>query len=434
MKTVVEDSGPCRKVLRVEAPPERVRTIYDQVVQEFRKDAHLDGFRRGHAPAELVARKYADSIRADVRDRLARETYDHALAESKLDVFELVDLQLDEVTSPDSAWRATYTVDVRPDFPLPNYKGLLLPRQKVEVTEDEVDQVVEGLRADRATYKDIEGRPAAAGDLVRVDFSGTLEGRPLEEVVPESRGLGRATDFWLHLHEQSFLPGFVESITGASVGEQRTITVNFPSDFSIPAVRGLTVIYEVKVTGLREQVLPAADEPEFLKSLGVSTLDELRSQIRRRLIAIREQEENRRRRAEAVEQLLRATPTDLPSREVSRVTDERVRSMVEMLVQRGLPDEKIREQSGQILATARQAAVKDVHARILFERIAAAEGIQVSRDEVDEAIRQIALAEGEDPNKFLERAKDSGGWYRVWESLLSRKVLDFILAHAREEA
>lgn len=434
MKTVVEDSGPCRKVLKVEAPPERVRTVYDQVVQEFRKEAHLDGFRKGHAPAELVARKYASSIRSDVRDRLVREAYDHALAESKLDVFELVDLQLDEIASPDSAWRATFTVDVRPDFPLPNYKGLLIPRQKVEVTDADVDRVLEGLRADHATYEDVEGRPAAAGDLVRVDFSGTLDGRPVEEAVPESRGLGRANDFWVYMGEESALPGFVEGLTGANVGEQRTIASNFPADYSIKSLAGRTVVYEVKVTGLRQQVLPAADHPEFLKSLGVSTLDELREKIRSRLLAVREHEENRRRRAEAVEQLLRATPTDLPSAEVARATDERVRRVVRMMAQRGISEENIRAQSSQVLAMARQAAVKDVHAQILFERIAEAEKIQVSRSEVDAAIRQIALVQGADPEKLRERMVESGGWERLRDSILHEKVLDFIMAHAREEA
>jgi len=431
MKTVVQDSGPCRKVLNVEVPPEQVRAAHAAIVEEYRREARVDGFRPGRAPAEIVARKFAASIREDVRNRLAREAYDRAVADSKTAVFELVDFEADDFTAPDAVWKASYTVDVEPDFALPPYKGLVLPRQPIEISEAEVDRVLEGFRNDRATFEDAAGRPAAAGDMVCVDFAGLLDGRPVEEAIPESKGLGKAADFWVHLGEHSFMPGFVEALTGAAIGETRTVASVFPDDFPVAALRGRTVHYEVKVKGLRQRVLPDLSSPAFLQSVQAASLEELRNRVRDNLRGLRELQEDRRLRDEAVNLLLNAAPADLPSREIERVSERTIREIVESLHRQGMTEEQIRSQSDKILASARQSAARSVHSRFVLERIAREEGIAATAAEVDEDIRELARVRGEDPAALRKRIEEDDAMDDVRRAIVRRKVLDFILANAK---
>ncbi len=434
MKTVVEDSGPCRKVLKVEASPDQVKAVYDAVVAEYRREARVDGFRPGRAPAEVVARKFADSIREDVRDRLAREGYDRACEESKLAVFELVDFTADEFKTPDAAWHASFTVDIEPEFALPPYKGLNLPRQKIEIADADVDKVIEGIQNDRATFEDVADRPAAADDMVRVDFVGTLDGRPVEEAVPESKGLGKAADFWVHLGELSFMPGFVAALTGASIGDHRTVDSTFPEDFPVPALRGRTVRYEVTVKGIRQRVRPDLNSTVFLESVHAASLDELRSRVRDNIRELREQQEERRRRDEAVGLLLQAAPADLPSREVERVSERMIREIVESLSRQGMDEDQIRAQTSKILASARQSAARSVHSRFVLDRIARAEKIEATPAEVDADIRDMARVGGEDPRELRRRIEEDHGLDRVRDAIVRRKVLDFIIANAKVDA
>lgn len=434
MKTEVEDSGPCRKVLNVEVAPEQVRAAHSAVVEEYRREARVDGFRPGRAPPEIVARKFAESIREDVRNRLAREAYDRAVAESKAAVFELVDFKADDFTAPDVVWKASYTVDLEPDFALPSYKGLNLPRQPIEISEADVDRVLEGIQNDRATFEDVTGRPAASGDMVCVDFSGLLDGRPVEEAIPESKGLGKAADFWVHLGEHSFMPGFVEALTGAAIGDTRSIESVFPDDFPVAALRGRTVQYEVKVKGLRQRVLPDLSSPAFLESVRAASLEELRNRVRDNLRELREQQEERRLRDEAVNLLLSATPTDLPSREIERVSERMIREIVESLHHQGLTEEQIRSQSDKILASARQSAARSVHSRFVLERIAREEGIEATAHEVDAEIRDLARVQGEDPAALRRRIEEDDALDNVRRAIVRRKALDFIIANAKVNA
>jgi len=235
MNITVEEVGPCRKKLNIEFPADAVSSAYKDVVKEYARGAQIQGFRKGKAPTNLVRAKYSKQIAEEVRDRLVPEGYQKALAQEKIHPVAVLNLEQADVQEG-QAFNYSVLCDIPPDFELPTYKGIALKREESEVPEGALEEALDRLRDQHATYADVE-RPVEEGDLVQVNYSATVDGVALDEVAMTATGLGEASEFWVLAEEKAFLPGFSDGLQGKTAGESASLDVCFPDEFPQEALR-----------------------------------------------------------------------------------------------------------------------------------------------------------------------------------------------------
>jgi len=429
MKTLVSDVGPCRKKLAIEIPAEKVAASYERAVAAYASRAAVPGFRPGRAPRAVVERRFAKDILSDVRDDLVPDAYREALRAEKLDPVAILDIQEKPVrrTEPLSF---EVTLDVPPTFEMPEYKGIKLQAEKTEVDEARVGETIEGLRRQRGRPVDVTGRPVQDGDLVQVDFEGSIDGRPIAEFAPEAAALGKTAGFWLRAGDDTLFPGLTAGLKGAAIGERRTVAVAFPADLSVKAIAGRTAAYVVDVKAIRIQE-PAPIDKEFLQPLGVESEEALRERVRTGLKAEAEQAEERRRQSEIVKTLLARTTMDLPESLVQQETQDLIYDTVQRNARRGVPQDVIVQHKQDIFAHASQDASEGLKFRYIAHRIAEAEGLRASDEDLDAAVASMAQAYDSTPEVVRARLEEHRGLDELRHRLTRGKVLDFLLKNAQ---
>ena len=430
MNVTLETLGACKKQLRVEIEASEVKKVFAETTTEFGKHAKIPGFRPGKAPAEMVMQRFAADIEAESKKRLYTEAFQKGVKDSGLEV--ITDPEVEElVFARDSDCKVLFTVEVAPQFTLPEYRGLPAQRQDSKVSDADVDEALNTLAAKKATYSTV-ARAAALEDFLVVSYEGTCEGKPITEFNPTARGLTTQKDFWLELGKDKFIPGFAEQLVGVKAGDQRTVTVDFPADFVLKEVQGKKGAFEIQVTEVKERVMPALDDA-FAKSYKAESLHQLREGVRGDLQNERNVTVNRSVRAQVVQSLMDLVQFDLPESAVTAETRSVVYSIVSENQQRGVAREVIDQQKDEIFAAAKKTAVDRVKASFLFSGIASKEGIKVSNEELNTRIMAMARHYKMTPDKLVKELKKNAGVREVVGQILHEKVVDLLQQHAKIE-
>lgn len=429
MNIRMETSGPCRRELHIEIPAERVRNLFAEVSASYAQVARIPGFRPGRAPKELIRRRYQKEIAGDVKERLIPEGYQAAIKQEKISTVAVLDVR-EQTLDENQPFSFSVIVDVSPDFVLPAYTGIALQRKKAAIEEADVDSVLKNIRDQNARYEDIAGRPVQTGDLVKIDYEGTCDGQPIEQVAPNAKGMGKGSDFWLIADEENqFLPGFAQGLAGAAVGDQREITVEFPAAFPESTLAGRKGVYSVRVKALREKKLPEVDA-EFLKGVGVETVEALRDRVRADLKNLRERNESRRLQGEIIRHLLEKTTIDIPESILQEETRQEVYELVRQNQQRGISADEIEGHKEELFDNATRSATEKVKLRYILRRIAAEEKLTVEDAEVEARIRSLAAGWGVPAERLRADMEKRNAMGQVRDDVLAGKVLDLLLEKA----
>ena len=431
MNVQVSDLNETRKLLTVTLDQAEVDAEFTALVGEFAKQVSIPGFRPGKAPAAMVQKRYAKELREEFKGRVVGKAYRQGLEQSKVDVLSVVDVAEGDL-APGQAVEVKVTVDVRPTFELPVYKGLATEVGSAEATDAEVDQVIEGMRAERADFKVAE-RPSAKGDYVRFGYAGTLDGRPLAEVVGDKAIYASAPQTWEEVEGQNegLLPGVAAQIGGLKAGDRKDVTVTFPADFSaVPALAGKQVVYAIEVQEVRERALPALDEA-FFKANQVDSLDALKAQVKSGLARRKEYENRAAQRRQVTDALVAAANFPVPESLVASERDGVLRQFIEENMRRGVPQEDFEKNKKELFESASKAAVARVKVQLLLARIAEAEKIKVDDKDFNQWFMREALRSGQKPDKLVkEIGRDREQLRAVQQQILFDKALDFVVAQA----
>ena len=396
------EKNPCVISLTVKADAEEIRGEAKKVLNGFVREAQIPGFRKGKVPVELIRRNFEKELKQETEGACFRAFYPKAVEESKLKVIALEgvsEMKLDE----DSGMEFTALVEVRPEYKLPKYKGLPIAQKDAKVEDSAVDEQLENMRKMFAKYEDAkEGDSSGEGDFVQFDYKGTLDGKPLSEVVPEQKAVCEAEGFWTQVEEGRFLPEILEALKGMKAGdESKGVKVKFPKDAAPDALKGKTAMYDLKVSMIRKRVLP--DDKELAESAKVEGIDKLRADIRERLEKQATEAEVANRKNQAIELLLKKTDFDVPPSLVQRQTEAYLGQLAQQMQYAGVTSDYIEQNREKILKDAAEHAERQVRLSYILLDIADAEKIEV--EEKDEDKKDQARAE---------------------------KTLDFILAQAKK--
>lgn len=430
MNVSIENLAPCRKLLRIEIDAEAVAAAFDAMVNEFRKEANLPGFRPGKAPRDMVAKRYEKEIADEVRRKLLSENYRKAVEEQKLDVLGVPDIEEIQFGRGQAMLFAA-TVETAPEIQLPEYKGLPAKREIRSVTDEDVARALDVLREQRATFE-TAARAAATGDIVVVNYTGTCEGKPIGEIAPAAKSLGEAKAFWIGIEARSFLPGFAEQLIGTQAGDRRTVTIDFPADFRTTELAGKRGEFAVEVVEVKERVLPPLDEV-LAKALGADSLDKLREGVRKDLENELKYKLDRQVRTQIIRELLSRVQFELPESAVATETRNVVYDIVNENARRGVGREMIERDKEAIYAAAANSAKERVKIAFLVQKIAEQEDIKVSNEEIARRATTLAAMYQIPPDKFVKDLQKRNGLVEIYDQLAHEKVMEFLQQHAQIE-
>ena len=283
MNIELKDLSETRKSLVVTLEQGEVDAEHKAVVKEIAGAARIPGFRPGRAPADLVLKRFAKEVRDEFKSKVVGKAYRDGVEKAKIDVANVVHVE-EGVIEPGLSAAVTFTIDVQPQFELPEYVGLPVQVPPVDPADADIDAVIERLRQERAAFS-VAARPARRGDFVKLAYEGTVNGRPVAELAPEKQIYAKVPLTWeeVESEQDSLIPGLGRQLGGLKAGDKKNLTVTFPAGFAaVPELAGKSVVYAVDVQEVRERVPPPLDA-EFFKSHHVETLDALRQQVRENL-------------------------------------------------------------------------------------------------------------------------------------------------------
>ena len=430
MNVTVETLAPCKRLLRIEVDSEAVDKAFDEATASYQREARLPGFRPGKAPREMITRTYAKEIEKEVKKKVMSDAYRSALEEQKLRVIGYPDIE--EITfGRGQALQFAATVETAPEFELPEYKGLAVKIEPRSVTETDIERALDVLRTQRATYNDV-ARPVQTGDFVVVSYTGTCDGKPIIETAPTAAGLTTQKDFWVHVEKDSFIPGFSEQLVGASAGDKRTVSVDFPAEFVTPQLAGKKGVYDVEIVRVKERVLPEMSDV-FAQTFGAETMEKMREGVRADLQNELKHKQNTSIRNQLVGGLLKGLNYALPESVVLSETRNIIYDIVRENQQRGATKEAIDQRKEEIYSYASNSAKERIKAAFLLGRIAEKEGIKVTKEEITNRILFLAQQYQMKPDKFLKQLQERDGLSEIQEQILTSKVLDFLQLSAKIE-
>ena len=421
-----------RKSLVVTLDPSEVDAEHHAVVGEIAKYARLPGFRPGKAPATLVVKRYGKEIADEFRQKVVAKAYRDGLEKEKLDVLNVVNVEEGKI-EPGQAAAVTITLDVRPDFALPDYNELPTEITPVDPSDAEIDTVIQGLRSERADFKPVD-RAAAKSDYVKLSYEGTVDGKPIVELAPEKQLYGKVPQTWEEVEgaNEGVIPGLGKQLAGIKSGEKKDVTITFPAEFApVLALAGKTAVYAVEVQEIRERVLPALDA-EFFKAHQVDDLAALQSQVRSNLKLQKEGQNRTAQRRQVTEALAARTDFSVPDSLVEAETQGVLRQFIEENMRRGVPAEQFEKDKKELFDGARKAAANRVKLQLILAKIAEAEKVTVTDDDINNYLYREAMRSGQKPDKLAKAlAADREQIRAVQQSIIFDKAVDFLVSKAK---
>ena len=432
MNVQLNNVSATRKSLVVTLEPSEVDAEHQAVVGEIAKIARIPGFRPGKAPAAMVAKRFSKEIVEDFKQKVVAKAYRTALEKEKLDVLNVVNVEQGDIATGSPA-NVTITLDVRPDFELPDYENLPTEITSTDATDAEVDNVIQGLRSERADFKPAE-RPAQKGDYVKLAYEGKVDGQPITDLAPDKQLYGKVPQTWEEVEgaNEGVIPGLGKHLNGLKAGDKKDVSIEFPADFApVPALAGKTAVYTVDIQEIRERVLPELNA-EFFKAQQVDDLAGLQSQVKNNLKMQKEYQNRAAQRRQVTEQLGAKVDFPVPDSLVDAETQSVLRQFIEENMRRGVPQEQFEKDKKQLFEGAKKAATNRVKMQLILAKIAEKEKIEVTNEDLNNYLYREAQRSGQKPDKLAKTlATDREQLRSVQQSIIFDKAVDFLVSKAK---
>lgn len=426
----IEDAGPATKKVTVEIPKERVAAQLAEQYKSIRQDAAIPGFRKGHAPAKLIEKRFGEDIRSEVRRKLITDSYAEAIEKHSLTVLGEPEFDSpDQIELKDDApLTYSFQVEVQPQFTLPEMKGIKVKKPKITVTEEHVEQALKNLLEQQGSLHPVEDRGVVDTDRVTADIRVKVDGAIVGQQLNASL-IVRSQSGWLGGFE---IQSLAKELAGAKPDETRTIKVKGEQTHALEAVRGKDAELEIEIKDIR-RLEPAKLTQEFLDDLGFSNEQELRDALREQMderIASDIQDTMRR---QIIQYLLDHVQMELPAKLSERQRHRVVQRRAVQLMSRGIPQEQIEANIARLSTGAAEDAVRELKSFFVLQEVARQLDVDVSEGELNSRVAQIALQRGRRPERVKQDMAKDGSLAQLYIEMRQEKALDQLLGDAEIE-
>jgi trigger factor len=417
-----EEASSVLRNLSVEVDVARVGRAFDAAYAELRKTARVRGFRPGRVPRKVLEQMYGAQMPDQIERSLVSETIGVAIEKAEVTPISEPDIDAQR-PAPGQAFRYTVRLEVKPEIEIPDLGEVVGHQPSVHVADNEVDAEIEQMRDRHAQWvEEPEDTEAADGHTLVLDFVGRIDGEVFQG--------GSAEGADLQLGSGTMVPGFEDQLLGVKAGEERQIEVTFPEDYGSADISGKEAVFDCKVTALRRRELPEIDD-EFAKDMGeFEDLAGFRAQIQEDLEKRRSTQAEEALNQSLMESLLGLCDFEVPPGVVDRQLQSQMQSLYQQFHGR-MPDEMIQQQLSRMQEEGRPVAERRVREILVMEAVAAARDIEVSSDEVDARIQEMAEMQGMEASQVRQTAEQQG-WFPAIEAELRDKKVYTLLAECAD--
>ena len=390
MKTTNKKLGNCQVELTVTLDADETKAIVKDVEKAFVREAKLPGFRPGKVPIELIRKEFAQGLKQETDRAIFQRNIAAAVKDAALDEVAIADVK--DITFNAEGASFVATIDVKPVFKLPAYKGLKIEKKETAVSDETVQDHLSRLRMAYAKYEDAkEGEAVSEGDFVQIDYAGTVGGKSILEIAPDAKIVANGTGFWTQVEEGRFLPEILDAVKGMKAGETKEgVKATFDKEAAPEGLKGAKALYTVTLKSFRRRILPT--DAEFIEKAKAESLEKLAATVREQLEKQATEQEAVRRENEAVELLLKKADFDVPPSQVRRATDGYLQQLAERAQYSGLNAEYFEKNRDKIMKDAEESATKQVRLWYLIDAIAEAEKIEAKDEEKGKKVIDFVLA------------------------------------------
>jgi trigger factor len=423
----IEEAGPCKKKVVVEIPEEAVRKTTDEQYETLRKEALVPGFRKGRAPRRLLEKRFGKETIEQIKLKLLAEASDSALKDNKLDVLRDPDIDFKKIELPAAGpLKFDFEVEVRPEFDLPGLDGIPVEKRKLEVTNEQIDREIEQLQKWSGIWTPRDGGKVELYDQIIADV--VLKAQGVEEEQ-------KLDNIEIYVRKNGFVGAIPvekldELLVGAKFGDARQTSVEVPKTYFRQEYRGKKVDIQITVKEAK-WLKPAALDENFLKRLGVENENELREKLRDSLQSRLEQQVRTEMAEQIYKYMLDNTKFDLPVDVVGEQSTALLQRQYSNLMMRGLSREQIEEQMEQLRAGSEQQAKEQLKTFFIMAKIAEKFEIDVSEEEINGYIAQLAVQRGQRPERMREEMVRDGSLAQFRLQVREDKCIAKLLESAR---
>jgi trigger factor len=422
----VQTRGACQRHIVAKVSRKDIDRFLDKEFSDLMDTAQVPGFRPGRAPRKLVEKRFRKDVGDRVKSSLLMDSIAQITEEQKLSPISEPDLDLDAIDLPDDGPLSfEFDIEVRPEFDVPQWKGLTIQRPVRDFTEEDVDRALRNLLSRHGRLVPYSGA-AEPGDYISTNLTFTCEGQVLSSAQAELIRIRPVLSF-----RDGKIEGFDELMKGVRAGETRVGQARLSEDAPNEALRGRSVTATFEVQEVKRLELPEMT-PEFLQEIGgFESEADLRDAIRDNLQRQLEYQQRRQAREQITAALTVAADWDLPPEMLKRQSERELARAVMELRSSGFSDEQIRAYENELRQNSRAATARALKEHFILERIAEEEKIEERPEDYDDEIRLIAAQSGETPRRVRARLEKAGRMDVLRNQIIERKVIELILEHAK---
>jgi trigger factor len=418
-ETVNKQDGVKREI-SVEIPADEVAREMETLVQKYQKVARLPGFRAGHVPPSIIRQRFKEDLKSDVVEALVPRYFRKEA--DKLGLLPVSQPRVTDLHIHDGeplTFKASF--EIMPEIKVEGYKELRADHAEIVVKDEEVEEALNNIREQHATFTTIEGSSLGDGDFAQA----SMDGRP-KDAEDKTKPV-HMDEVLIEIGGKNTVPEFSANLRGANAGDTREFDVVYPEDTNDKRLAGKTFVYTVKVQAIKQKSLPELNDV-FAKELGEFTdLATVRKQIRENMEAERKHTAEREAKDKLVAELVKRNEFEVPESLVDRQIDLRLERGLRALAAQGMKMEELKKMDlPRLRAGQRDQAVQDVKSSLLLERIAEQENINVGDDELNHELNALAQQTKQTPEAVRARLTQDGGLDRIRNRIRSEKTLDFL--------
>lgn len=404
--------------LTFEVSAEDFEKAIDEVYKKNKNKFNIPGFRKGKAPKSVIIKYYTKAVfYDDALNSVLPGAYDAALKESGLEVVARPEFDVEEIKDGEPVV-FTALVTTKPEVKLGDYKGITIKKIDYNVSDEDVDKDIEATRRKNARLVTVEDRPVEKGDIAVIDFEGLVDGEAFEG--------GKGENYELEIGSDTFIPGFEDQLIGANTDDLVDVNVKFPDEYHAEELKGKDALFKVKVNEIKVRELPELDDDFASEVSEFDTMDEYKADVRKQLEEKAKEKAESEMENEAVDKAVENAEFEVPAAMIDNQVDNMIRDFATRLSYQGMNLDMYLQYTGQTLDGIKEAyrpqAEKQVNAGLVLEAIAAAEGIDVSPEELEMNLVDMSKKYNMELDKLKELISDAEMEGIKKEMILSKTI------------
>ncbi len=425
MNIEIEEVGPCKKLLKIEIPKEKIEDEWQKQLNEVSRMANLPGFRKGKAPRKLLEKKFSDKIIEEVKRAVVSESYKQALEGNKLSPIgdpDVGDIDL-ELGKP---LKFEITLEVLPTFELGEYKGMQLKKKPVSITDEDIDKALNAVSRQKTQLTVVNKGKVKDGDYIICDCEVCINDEKIwndEELEVMVSGSSVAN---------INVPDLKDNLVGAKSGDKLTMDVELGDNFSVEQYRNKSARMEISIKEIKRPASPDIND-ELAKQVGYDTLDELREFLSKRLEVEKKNQVEGEMHEQIYSKLIEMADFDLPGDMIAHQSNERLHRYQMELINKGTPLEEVEKNIDDLKNASEESVVKDFKMSLVIDRIAEKEKIFVTENDVNQKINGLAGMYGIEPAAMKKQLERINGMSNLRHQLKEHKTLNLLMKEATIE-